>query len=266
MNAQDPTLNTQAATVPTSAAGRGPVPGFFVDLLLFVVLLLVFSIAAGMLWGLFEGIKAGLDGRPIASIGEPGALAMIWITALGTGGATLVLYAWRRRASAGERGHAWRAALQATTWGWTVLVALLLFAFTSAVDWLLVRSDIQIVPTNEAMLEAGLSSHPWLVLVFAVLLAPAYEELLFRRVLFGRLWAAGRPWLGLVLSSVAFALLHEIPGVTGNTFGATLVLWLVYGTIGAGLAWLYWRTRTLWAPFAAHALNNLVGCLLMLAG
>ena len=47
-----------------------------------------------------------------------------------------------------------------------------------------------------------------LVVLFAVVLAPLYEELLFRRVLFGRLWHAGWPVLGIALSSVIFALVH----------------------------------------------------------
>jgi uncharacterized protein len=91
-----------------------------------------------------------------------------------------------------------------------------------------------------------------------VVLAPAYEELLFRRVLFGRLLAAGRPVLGIVLSSLAFALLHEIPGLSGNGVLAICQLWLVYGTMGAAFAWLYWRTGSLWAAILAHGLNNAI--------
>ena len=106
-------------------------------------------------------------------------------------------------------------------------------------------------------------SNPIFLALFGVLIAPAYEELLFRRVLFGRLWAAGRPWLGVALSSVAFAFLHEIPGTSGNSWQATGVLWLTYGFMGAAFALVYWRTRTLWAPIAAHALNNAVALALV---
>ncbi|MBM7093286.1 CPBP family intramembrane metalloprotease, partial [Streptomyces sp. S12] len=109
-------------------------------------------------------------------------------------------------------------------------------------------------------------AQPWLWMGFAVLIAPAYEELLFRRVLFGRLWAAGRPWLGLVLSSIAFALVHEPPGLgTGRGWGV-LVLWSVYATMGAIFAWIYRRTGSLWTPYLAHAGNNLVACLALMAG
>ena len=90
-------------------------------------------------------------------------------------------------------------------------------------------------PTNLAIIEAALLSNPVFLTLFGVLIAPAYEELLFRRVLFGRLWAAGRPWLGVVLSSRVFALMHEIPGTTGNGWQATGVLWLTYAIHGRGV-------------------------------
>lgn len=75
-------------------------------------------------------------------------------------------------------------------------------------------------------------------------------------MLFGRLLAAGRPWLGIALSSAIFALVHEVPGISGNGPAAIAQLWLIYGSMGAAFAWLYWRTGTLWAPIAAHGINN----------
>ena len=57
-------------------------------------------------------------------------------------------------------------------------------------------------------------------------------------------------------SSAAFALMHEFPGANGNGWQATAVLWLTYGFMGAVFAAVYWRTRTLWAAYATHALNN----------
>ena len=118
------------------------------------------------------------------------------------------------------------------------------------------QGGIEPVPTNLALMEQAITRFPWFLALFAVVLAPAYEELLFRRVLFGRLWQAGRPVLGIVLSSLAFALVHEIPGTSANGPWEIAQLWLVYGGMGAAFAWLYQRTGTLWAPIAAHALNN----------
>src|SRR3546814_7256083 len=85
--------------------------------------------------------------------------------------------------------------------------------------------------------------NPALLLLVVALLAPAYEELLFRRVLFGRLWAAGRPLLGIVLSSAAFACMHELPGTGGNGLLAGALLWTCYAMMGALFAWVYRRSE-----------------------
>ncbi|KAG1279996.1 hypothetical protein G6F64_014552 [Rhizopus arrhizus] len=76
-------------------------------------------------------------------------------------------------------------------------------------------------------MQNAIARFPLFLVLFAVVLAPAYEELLFRRVLFGRLWKAGRPWLGIILSSLAFALVHEVPGLSKNSLLGMLQLWLV---------------------------------------
>ena len=57
-------------------------------------------------------------------------------------------------------------------------------------------------PTNVAMLESIMAYSPALLLLVAVVIAPISEELLFRRALFGRLWAAGKPGAGMVASRI----------------------------------------------------------------
>ena len=130
------------------------------------------------------------------------------------------------------------------------------FAGSALLGWIMRRAGVEPVPTNLALVEEAARQWPLVLVLFAVALAPAYEELLFRRVLFGRFLAAGRPWLGLVLASLAFALVHEVPGLSANPPLAVLQLWTIYGAMGAAFGWLYWRTGTLWAPVLAHALNN----------
>lgn len=92
----------------------------------------------------------------------------------------------------------------------------------------------------------------WLVLAIgAAVVAPLMEEMLFRGLLLQR-WA--RRWgtpTGVVASSLLFAVGHsEIPG---------------HFLFGVAMAALYLRTRRLWVPMAAHALNNLVLMLPILA-
>ncbi len=80
--------------------------------------------------------------------------------------------------------------------------------------------------------------------VFAVAVNPFLEELVFRgflqTFLARRLGTLG----GLVVSSVAFALLHGV-----SAFGPIFVLSLFLG-------WLFLRTGRLWTAWAAHATHN----------
>jgi len=91
----------------------------------------------------------------------------------------------------------------------------------------------------------------WLELVaIGVVAAPVVEELFFRGILLHR-WA--RRWgtpTAVVASSALFAVLH------GE--------WIGHFLFGVAMAALYLRTRRLWMPIAAHALNNLTVALFTL--
>ncbi|PPU15508.1 CPBP family intramembrane glutamic endopeptidase [Xanthomonas arboricola] len=256
--------------VPTPAAGTAPLLppllGFGIDVLIATGLLLSLSVAGFALWGVFRGVSAvqaakaqGLtlsSSEIMATIGQPGVLVQLLTALVSTASPALLLYYWRRRATADEHRASRAAARRASTWGWTALIAVGVFLLSNLVSVGASALGIKPVPTNLPLMEEAIKQWPLALVVFAVAIAPAYEELLFRRVLFGRLLAAGRPWLGIALSSAIFALVHEVPGVSGNGPAAIAQLWLVYGGMGAAFAWLYWRTGTLWAPIVAHGVNN----------
>ncbi|PPT91945.1 CPBP family intramembrane metalloprotease [Xanthomonas arboricola pv. arracaciae] len=256
--------------VPTPAAGTTPLLppllGFGIDVLIATGLLLSLSVAGFALWGVFRGVSAvqaakaqGLtlsSSEIMATIGQPGVLVQLLTALVSTASPALLLYYWRRRATADEHRASRATARRASTWGWTALIAVGVFLLSNLVSVAASALGIKPVPTNLPLMEEAIKQWPLALVVFAVAIAPAYEELLFRRVLFGRLLAAGRPWLGIVLSSAIFALVHEVPGVSGNGPAAIAQLWLVYGGMGAAFAWLYWRTGTLWAPIVAHGVNN----------
>lgn len=256
-----PPLPPSPHTAPPRKPGS-PVAGFLIDLGIAVGTLLGLSMISGVLWGMYRALEVMRETGPddaaavMQNVGQPGALVQILMALFATGGAALVLYFLRRRADAAERRASWQAARRGSTWGWTALVALGVIIGSNLIAFLAKQAGIEPVPSNLALMEEAMAGFPWFLALFAIVLAPAYEELLFRRVLFGRLWKAGRPWLGLVLSSAAFALIHEIPGTSANGPLEIAQLWLVYGGMGAAFAWLYKRTGTLWAPIAAHALNN----------
>lgn len=260
--------NATSPALPPSRPGS-PVGGFLLDVVMGVGILLVLSLASSLVWGMWRGVEvvreAKQNGLPmpagealVSAMGAPGALAQMLIALVATGGAALALYFLRRRASAAERSQSLQAIRRASTWGWIVLVASCVFAGTSGASLLAKQLGIEPEPTNLHLMQQAWAGYPVFLLLFAVVLAPAYEELLFRRVLFGRLWAAGKPWLGIVLSSAAFALVHEIPGTSPNGLPEMLQLWLVYGGMGAAFAWVYRKTGTLWAAIAAHAINNAI--------
>ncbi|HET6397907.1 MAG TPA: CPBP family intramembrane glutamic endopeptidase [Pseudoxanthomonas sp.] len=259
-----------AAAQPGAGPSAPPRPlgpllaGFALDAALALVLLLLASLAAGAAWIVIEIASGAAPGT--GASGEPGPLAELLMAMAGVSVPALVLYFWRRRADAGERLRSRQAAARPRTWLLASLVGAGCFASASVVTSLAAALGVEPMPSNQGMVEAGWQRWPAFMALFAVVLAPAYEELLFRRVLFGRFLAGGRPWLGLALSSVAFALLHEIPGLSGNDAPAMLQLWLVYGGLGAAFAWVYWRTGTLWAPLAAHALNNALALAAYAAG
>lgn len=264
-----PPASALSSTATGLRPAGSPVGAFFLDMVIAAATLLALSLLCSLAWGLWRGIEVGREAArsgaalPASAdiaqlLGQPGALAQMLIALLGTGGAALLVYYWRRRASAAERAASTRAIGRATTWGWTLLVAALVFAGSSLLGWSGKQLGIEPVPTNLPLMEQALTNFPLFLLLFAVLLAPAYEELLFRRVLFGRLWAAGRPGLGMFLSSAAFALMHEIPGTSANGPLEILQLWLIYGSMGVAFAWLYRKTGTLWAAIAAHAINNAI--------
>ena len=115
---------------------------------------------------------------------------------------------------------------------------LLLWGVVSLVAPDLVRSAIAALPE----LTHGNPAQLTVDIVVIVIIAPVVEEILFRGILLHR-WAArwGMP-AGVILSSTAFAVLH-----------VALIGPFVFALI---MSALYVRTRSLWLPIAAHALNN----------
>uniref|UniRef100_UPI003CCF4702 CPBP family intramembrane glutamic endopeptidase n=1 Tax=Xanthomonas arboricola TaxID=56448 RepID=UPI003CCF4702 len=262
----DPPPRRPPPPPPGTAPLLPPLLGFGIDVLIATGLLLSLSVAGFALWGVFRGVSAvqaakaqGLtlsSSEIMATIGQPGVLVQLLTALVSTASPALLLYYWRRRATTDEHRASRAAARRASTWGWTALIAVGVFLLSNLVSVAASALGIKPVPTNLPLMEEAIKQWPLALVVFAVAIAPAYEELLFRRVLFGRLLAAGRPWLGIALSSAIFALVHEVPGVSGNGPAAIAQLWLVYGGMGAAFAWLYWRTGTLWAPIVAHGVNN----------
>jgi len=81
--------------------------------------------------------------------------------------------------------------------------------------------------------------------VLLVVLAPIFEELLFRGYLFGAIRARNNFWVSAILTSFTFALMHGQFNVGIDVF--ILSLFLCY---------LRERTQTIWPGILVHALKN----------
>jgi membrane protease YdiL (CAAX protease family) len=107
----------------------------------------------------------------------------------------------------------------------------------------------------ELLLHAGSWAESAYIFVFATLVAPVAEELLFRGILFPFIRDLGKPRLAFWGTAVLFGAMH------GN-----LAAFVPLVFFGALLAALYLRTGNLLAPMTAHALFNLVPFLLLACG
>lgn len=110
----------------------------------------------------------------------------------------------------------------------------------------------------EELLSSYAESSQWLsddvgimTVLLAVVLAPLAEEWFLRGLVFSRM-RKGMPVIAaMLISSVAFGLLH------GN------LVWAAYAAVlGMMLAWTFERTKSLWAAILLHFSYNVCGMLL----
>ncbi|MBV8081886.1 MAG: CPBP family intramembrane metalloprotease [Candidatus Eremiobacteraeota bacterium] len=85
-------------------------------------------------------------------------------------------------------------------------------------------------------------------IIGASVVTPIAEETLFRGLLYAGLVQRTRPFVAAIASGFIFAAFHfNVYGLLGN---------MVAGT---GLAYVYYKRRTLWASCASHAAINFIG-------
>jgi len=127
-------------------------------------------------------------------------------------------------------------------WGTALRLLVVLVALAQALVGVQVEAS-----NNPLQAASGLDFVDYVLVLFAgVFLAPLAEELFFRGVLYRSLLGRLNFASSLVISSLVWALLHLIPGVTAPFF-----------LVGVVLVLLYEMTGTLWMPIAAHAFFNL---------
>jgi uncharacterized protein len=130
-----------------------------------------------------------------------------------------------------------------------------------AITFALQSAGVVLKPTNQPIIEETLKNWPVLTAVFAVLVAPFFEELFFRKQVFARFASNGHVAAGFVVSSLMFALMHELIPTQG--FALWCLMLSIYGAMGAVFAWLYRKTGVLWTAILAHGTNNLLAIALL---
>ena len=87
------------------------------------------------------------------------------------------------------------------------------------------------------------------MLIGTVIIGPIFEEIFYRGLLYNKLKEISNAFIGVLISSILFALLH-IPkyGFGINTFFLFLV--------GILLAYCYEKTDNIYVPILVHSINN----------
>ncbi len=106
---------------------------------------------------------------------------------------------------------------------------------------------------NQEVLDS-LPLSPIVLFLITVFVAPVIEELVLRGYIMGKVFGE-KSWLGLVVSSILFGLIH-VPTDLGS--------WVIYGGMGLVLGVVYRMSGKLEYAIGLHFLNNLLGAIIML--
>jgi membrane protease YdiL (CAAX protease family) len=224
----------------------------------------VFSLA-GFLAGSVAAVPlfVALDPSADGPIGGEGLLIAAVVDVV----IVAVLFAWLRAAHRGwwrivgwpEPGRRLREAGVGAGLG--LLVELASFAAGAAVVLVLESLSGETVEPPD---QVSSDIEGWWLLVFvlfAIVLAPATEELVFRGLLFRSIADRHGFWLGAIASAVLFGLTHMVPGRALDVWALVITLTFV----GIGFAWIHWRRRNLLANIVAHSVFNVIGVVLILS-
>jgi membrane protease YdiL (CAAX protease family) len=163
---------------------------------------------------------------------------------------SLVLYSWQTIAAwlfslrtAGRRLALWGFRRPTKAIFWTVPLGLVAVYVVSIAHDILVHPQQQKIISEFPRSDMGIG----LFVLVAVIMAPLFEEIVFRGFVFrGLANSWGWVW-GALASSALFGLAH-----------LQLDVFLPLAVLGFALAWAYRQTGSLWSCIAMHGLFNLI--------
>lgn len=203
--------------------------------LIYTIIFAGIQILAGglveLVFRLLKGSTSPMDG-----------LVLILTAAL-AGIVTIVVFLWAKWA---EVSRHW-----VRTRPWMVLFWCVLAAFGALVPSSWFQELMPELPNNAEEIFDVVLKERWGYFVVG-LLAPLSEELVFRGAILRSLlkWKAN-PWIGIVISSLLFALIHMNPAQMPHAF-----------LIGLLLGWMYYRTDSIVPGVVYHWVNNTVAYVL----
>ena len=98
--------------------------------------------------------------------------------------------------------------------------------------------------------------------VGTVLLVPVTEEVLYRGLVFSKLYGRNR-FLAYALSALFFSAIHVMGYITMYEPPELVISLIQYLPAGVCLAWAYARSDSIWAPILIHITVNQIGILSM---
>ena len=131
------------------------------------------------------------------------------------------------------------------------------FACRYCIGWLIRHFVPGFTNYNDASIAAMKGTNHFLMLIGTVVLAPPYEECIYRGLIFRNLYGKSR-WAAYIVSILAFAIIHII-GYIGRYSAVELLLAVLqYLPAGLWLAWSYAKGDSIFVPILIHAAINYV--------
>lgn len=138
-----------------------------------------------------------------------------------------------------------RAMISLTCW----IIGCLLMVTSSFIISFILKQDVS---TNESLVRQSIKIAPLYMLFTCSLVAPIFEELVFRKSLNGLI---KNKWIFILVSGLGFGLLHVI-----GSYNTPLdFLYIIpYGSMGCAFAYLLTKTNNITLPIIIHMLHNTI--------
>lgn len=142
-------------------------------------------------------------------------------------------------------------------------IGLILYQVISELfSWIILSLKPDFTNLNDNNIAMQLHSRWIPVTISTVLMAPITEELLFRGVLFGRLYNK-YPVSAYILSVCTFSLVHILGYLSKGDIVTLVLSFLQYLPAGVLLAWVYVKTDSIFTPILLHIMINAIGIYIM---